>query len=768
MSSHTESSSISVRKYLAEISQIAFSPDGPRVHRTVAESLKTALVPEAEIVTGEAFGKAASRVLRIALSGEPSVIGPSNPPSDRDWMFLRLQTDGSGEMVASRPHLLYTLFCQIRDIWLDADASSFTDGKLIAISISNLTARDDLLTGRKGFLKTGDKQVQFSDIEFSIQEIARLGSSRVIVNELATPFAQERGPEGEVYYRFYDYLPDLDQFVETTFNQGTYPPECLEANLNSLRKFAVLADRYGLIPGLEIANPRSVPESLLRRYPFLRGARIDHPFRCFQPRYTLTLAHPVVRWHYAELLRTILKEVPELGFLTTLVNDSGAGFEYTASLYPGRNGGPYIIREWMPDDAIAKAAADNVIRYYRLLRDVAHESHPKFRIITGLKNIAEESAIIADKIDNCIDLRMITQRSEADTMDWQSELDQFRKKGSDLVTNVSTRGSFYILGVPSPWLTHRNLQSTFDEGFSNVDAMVDPPYLVPHSINREVVRAFQVGPSEDLERTIRNVALKQVGKDSASVLLDIWRLSDRAVEATPVNQQFGGLGFTWYRFWVRPFVPDIGAIPECDRRYYEKHFLSLFNNPHNIDLAADMLWVITSIEQSEKSMQLFDANVWEPLDQAIALSREMVVQLPEQSDARERFVETRDRLIAYRCYSMTLRNIHAWIAGVHGYLKADNEAEKLTKLTMVQEMVTSELENTRALLNLWETSTTNTFPINALGETMHDYGSNFGELLKKKISLTETYGDRLPFIDPNYMWRMPEGSPLNKTDYMSY
>jgi hypothetical protein len=690
------------------------------------------------------------------------------PTEDKEWMSFSLRPDGSGEIVASRPHLIYTLFCHIRDNWLDEEVTSFTGGKRIAISLSDINARDDLLVGRRGFLKNRQEQIQFADIESSMQEMARLGSSSVVVNELALPFAQERGPTGEVYYRFYDYLPDIDQFVETKFNQGTYPPECLETNLNSLKKLSQLADKYGLIPGMEIANPRSVPESLLRRYPFLRGARVDHPFRCFEPRYTLTLAHPAVRWHYAELIRNVLKEVPELGFLTTLINDSGAGFEYTASLYPGRNGGPYIIKEWMPDDVIAKAAAENVIRYYRLLRDAAHETHPHFRIITGLKNIAEESGIIMAGIDNGIDLKMISQRDDVDTENWKTQLEEVRQKNSDFVTDTSTRGCFHVLGVPSPWLTHKKLRHTYDEGFAKVDVMVDPPYLVPNSINREVIRAFQVNPSEAIDETIKKAALKQVGEESSTTLVDIWKLSDEAVEAAPSHNLYGGLGFTWYRFWARPFVPDIGAIPEADRRYYEKHFLSHFNNPHNIDMAADMLWEITSPKECDDSLQRFDTKVWKPLDKAISLSTKMVEQLPKTTTARKRFVETNDRLLAYRCYCMTMRNLSAWIAGVHGYLKAENETEKQSRLTMVQEMVTSELENTKTLLKLWETSNTDFMPISAFGETMHDYGTNFGEVLQKKISLMETYGDRLPYTNPNYMWRMPEGSSIKESDYMDY
>jgi hypothetical protein len=39
---------------------------------------------------------------------------------------------------------------------------------------------------------------------------------------------------------------------------------------------------------------------------------------------------------------------------------------------------------------------------------------------------------------------------------------------------------------------------------------------------------------------------------------------------------------------------------------------------------------------------------------------------------------------------------------------------------------------------------------------MHDYGPNFGELLENKIRLMEAYGDAEPYIDPDYMWRLPE------------
>lgn len=758
-----------VRDAFTNTTTLVYSSRGPRVNQTVAESLKRDLTPKAQILTVEnPSTKSQNGVITIAIADEGFIPGPTNPPEDGEWMYFRLTGNGSGEMVASKPHLLYTLFCKIRDEWYDREIIKFKNGKLVKTSFPWLTGRDDLLTGRMGFLKKRSQQIQISDIEDSMQELARLGCSHVVTNELATPYGYETGPEGEIYYRFYDYLPDFDQFVETKLNKGTYPREYLESNLNSLKLQAQLADKYGLTPGMHIANPRSVPESLLQRYPFLRGARVDHTFRSYKPRYTLTLAHPAVRWHYAELLRTLLKEVPELGFIVTLINDSGSGFEYTASLYPGRNGGPYVVKEWLPDDVIAKAAAENIIRYYRMLRDVAHETNPDFRLITGLKNIAEESEIILAGIDNGIDLRLRSQRSDVNTEHWNARLNAFREKGSEYFTVVPGRGAGYVLGVPSPWKLHNDLKKNRENNFKNIGVELEPPYLVPFSVNREVVGAFQTDPEININALVAKVAKKQVGEEHAATLLKVWRLVDQVVTAAPAHPLYSWLGFTWYRLWVRPFVPDIAAIPEVDREYYEKYMLSHFNNPHNVDFATDMLWTIENTAESDKSVVQFDNEVWEPLDEAISLTKQAESTAPPNSQEWNVFKDLHDRLLAYRCYAKTLRNLSAWISGVHGYLRADNKSEKQKRIRMVQEMVASELGNTKVLLKLWETSDVDFMPINSFGETMHHYGLNFGELLKKKIALMEKYGDRLPYIDPDYMWRMPEGAELDESEYMNY
>lgn len=758
---------ITVAQALQQCRTIRIPSHASPVETTVAQALKTTFSPRAKIVAAQkSFLRSGEPAISVALSKTaPGTV----PDPARAWMLFRLNASGNGTVVASESSLLYALFCRIRDEWQHMAAAAFESGKIVQARFRWLTGRDDFLVGRRGFVNRKHRRVQYADLERAMQELARIGCTHAVVNELAHGQARETGPAGEMYYRFYQYLPDLDQFVETKLNRGTYPGEYLDANLHSLKQQAELAGRYGLTPGMHIANPRSVPERLLRRYPFLRGARVDHTFRSYRPRYTLTLAHPAVRWHYAELMRALLRQVPNLGFVITLLNDSGSGFEYTASLYPGRNGGPYLVREWQPDSAIAAAAARNVIRYYRTLRDAAHEINPNFRIITGLKNIAEEAEIILQGMDNGIDRRMRSQRSEIKNQQaWLATKKKFEDRGSYLFSDANAKGSPVVLGVPSPWRTYADLRLKYAQGFDRLDLQVDPPFYVPRDINREVVRGFQFGLFDDFDAFVKKIAVRWVGSGHANTLVAVWKACDAAVQAVPLMPLYGGQGFTWYRFWVRPFVPDIAKVPERERAYYEQYMLSVFNNPHNIDFGADMLWQIHGQAESEQYLHTFDAKVLPHVSNAIALIDSAIQAMPSTDAAHGFFLAARDRLLAYRAYCRTLRNICAWIAGVHGYIDASSPQTREKYLKMVREMVRDELANTKALLRLWETTAVDFMPVYDDGETMHNYGSNFGELLQKKIELMQKYGNALPRIDPNYMWRMPEHVDLRLNEYIEY
>lgn len=738
-------------------------PDGGRpVDRTAAEEIRSGPAPQAEVRTvrpGEADGPG---VLRVAVADEKLALGPAadavRKAAGKDWMYARLASDGSGELVASAPHLLYALSRLLADDWLGLDAAALERGRFVVPAFTRLEGGDNYLANPK-------RVAAGYDAEASVRELARLGFSHIPVNALAKDMPAEKGPPGEIYYRFYYFSPDLDQFVETPLNAGAYSPEYLGANLALLKANARLAVKYGLTPGLNISSPRSVPDSVLEKYPYLRGARVDHPFRSYRPRFTLTLSHPAVRWHYAELMRRLMKEVPELGYIYLWTNDSGSGFEYTASLYAGRNGGAYLVREWKSHEAIAKAAAENVLRYFRTLRGAAAETRPDFRLLFNLFSFSNEESFILDGLGEGLDLWVSPK--ELDDSPRGRRLKALPSKGSEIFTTTRLQNNF-LLGVPSPWLAAEEVRALGAAGFDKAQVTVDPRPLAPYDVNREVLRALNFDPGADVDAVVMAAAVRAVGTRAAPALVRAWRCADTAVRGFPPIMLYGdnNWGFPWYRLLVRPFAPDIERIPEAERAYYEKYMTVTFNNPNLVDLGTDILWTLLTTGQADAAVAQADKAAWDPLEEAIAALGEAAGD--SEGKARAVFTDQLDRLRALRCYFRTLRNTAAWVAGVHGYIEAKDAAEKARRREEVRAMVDDEARNARELAALFETSKTRFMPVDPTGETFNMYGPNLAELIRKKIALMEKHRDDEPRIDPDFMWRLPKDAGLDPKAYLRH
>lgn len=746
-----------VKQALSKISIVAISENAMPVDRTVSENLQKEFATASHIKGLSSSNKNEKGLFKVSIATENI---SKNPKTDaKQWMYFCIDEFGSGELLVSHAHLLWGLFCTMKEEWLNEPVENFIEGKIIEPKFNWITGRDACFGWRRRFIRDYDP-------EKSVQEFARMGCSHAIVNTLSQPFPLTIHPPGEHYYRYYVSGPDFDQFVETELNEGIYPPEYLSANFSMMKENAALAVKYGLTPGMHVANPRSVPEELFDRYPFLRGPRIDHPYRAYKPRYALTTAHPVVRWHYAEMLTKILKEIPEMGFISTWLNDSGSGFEHTTRLYAGRNGGPYLIREWRTNEEFAEAAANNVIRYYQILRDAARKINPEFRIIAGIRAIPEESDIILSGMENGID----TQVSPLDAQNsekWK-KLTALRDRGSALFSSVEMRINSAVMGVPFPWLTHTRLQELLDNSLNNVQTTFDPPSLAPWDINRAVLRAFQMNATTDIDDLVQRQAKNWVGADHAQTLVEIWQRCDQAVSGFPGVPLYDGYGFIPDRLWVRPLVPDIGKIPKEERAYYEKFILSVFNNPQNVDLNSDMLWELFSVQKAEEIVRKCDRDVIPPLNESNSLAEAAIEKSGNQENSKQIFIDLRDRLVAAKCFYTSLRNVSAWVAGVHGYLGAEQADMKKKYKRIIDDMVQNEVENTKELLALWQKSATTFMPIFKHGETWFLYGDNFGELLQKKIELTEKYKNAEPFIDPNYKWQMPDHFKTEKEVYLKY
>lgn len=587
------------------------------------------------------------------------------------------------------------------------------------------------------------------DAEDYFRQIAGQGFTHVTINGLGVDRPHETGPPGDVYHWFYDYSPDLDQFVESSLIRGFYPRDYLRKNLEALKRNAQLARGSGLIPGLHVNSPRSMPAQFWDRYPFLRGARIDHPRESFLPRYTLAMAHPVVQRHYRELMQTIMSEVPAIGFVHVWTNDSGAGFEFTSSLYAGRNGGPYLIREWKSDEEVERKASENVMTYYRLLRDEGRAKNPEFRVICDLGPFYKERPYIVRELGDGIDAGSF---GYFEGPAWRDEERILHRVGAWNHRKVDITDN-NIPGLPFPMIVYERLKEVLKRGERRVLTGTVPRTIAPFDINGEVLGALVRDVRTPLDAILERAASRWAGSDRADELVRYWRLADRAVRSYPAGIPYSTFGFPWFRLWVRPFVPNIDAIPEQERAYYERYLIATFNNPTRVDLNNDMMWNFLTVPEARARKKAIDRNVLPPLEKILASLKSAKGGTEESAVFRDLEV----RIRAARAFYTTMRNVTAWIEGIHGYLQAGSVREKERYRDAVRDMIDRELLNTKDLLDLWNSSPVDFIPVSSVGDSLHIYGESFGEQLQKKIDLMERHRNDEPFIDPGYMWRMPEG-----------
>jgi len=768
--------------------RIVYSSGSPPGVKTAAREIKKVLAPGAEVeesdgdginarVAGTVHVSAGSvrdaGVPAAEVSGLEQVKGP--------FVHARIGRDGSGIVAASDPCHLFGFVHNMADRLCTEDAEAFEIGRTITPAFAWQRISYDYFLNQGGRIQKG------FDAAVYIRELARLGFTHVEVNGLAFPAPLETGPAGETYPMFYTYCPALDQFVSSSLNQGLYPEKYLAANLNRLKLNAAVAVEHGLVPGLLCFEPRSVPEEFFERYPMLRGARVDHPFRSFKPRYNMTITHPRVREHYAEMVDKLMREVPGLGFLCIWTNDSGAGFEHTKSLYVGRNGGAYLIREWKDDNEIARCAGENALRLLRVLRDAGRGSNPEFRVLTRLESFYGEHDTVWAGLGDAVDVEtasLIARGWDApyphprysDRSDVNAGTvyqGRFSREEKQRIEEIGARGAlshYYftagphnlfdpLLGVPYPALAVEKLKMLRAGGVQHLAHAGGSfsPELVPYNVNHEMVRAYQFDADLDIGQEIERLARKWAGDALCGTLCRAWAKIEDAILAFPVIAPlYSTFGFTWYRLWVRPLVPDIEAIPQEERAYYEEFMCTTPHNTNNVDLSRDVLFRLAEPAKCRIDVERIDENLWGPLDEAVELLKNAE---PEAADNLATGNVIEDQLVrarALRCWFMTQRNVAAWIACVHGYIDVESGPERKKLSSELATMIEKEIDNTHELIELTK-SPVEFMALTDQGETPLIHGTNLCELLEKRIKLMKRHMHDEPRIDPDYVERRSGG-----------
>jgi hypothetical protein len=210
----------------------------------------------------------------------------------------------------------------------------------------------------------------------------------------------------------------------------------------------------------------------------------------------------------------------------------------------------------------------------------------------------------------------------------------------------------------------------------------------------------------------------------------------------------------WYRLAVRPIVPDIEAVSEADRAYYEDFLLAPPHNRARIDFRYDVGFDLVDPAHALHCAELMDRDLFPRLDAVRSDALRLAVETAG-TPAWDCFRDILDRMRAWRSWLRTQRNVALWIAGVHGYLETGDAEERARCRAILHDMVLDEIANARDLLALWETSSTRWMITASGGETSFIYGANFGALLRRKIELMTGREDDEPRVDPDFQWRVP-------------
>lgn len=753
---------------------LLIAPDGPPVLRTAAAELRDTLCPAAEIQTGAADA-ADGNTLHLVIGAPLPAAAADCARAEGRWGAVRFSADGGATIAVSDANILYFFVTVLAREWRHINTSELAT-RLFRPAFDVLRPSFDLFLaqwarGADGWTRDGHTR-----------ELARLGFTHAEVNALSASLPSEQGPPGEVYPRFYTYCPSLDQYVASALNRGAYAPEYLDANLERLRQNASAAARYGMSSAITCFEPRSVPEALLQKYPMLRGARVDHPLRSFQPRYNLSVAHPAVREHYAELLGALLRAVPGIDTMSVWSNDSGAGFEYTHSLYVGRNGGGTVIREWKDAHDIREAAAANIIRFMRTLRDAGRAVIPGFRTLLRLEPFWEEMDALWPGFEDGIEVEVSSllsrgwrltyghpQHPEAREIHLTALHNHFLPDEAGPIADLRARKSdaqvFFapgttnnhepLTGIPFPRLVAEKLADLRAAGVTGACALggVTSPELSSHNVNQEVLRAAQAGELDDLDGFLLGLAASWVGEEAAPDLAAIWDLSDRAYRAFPVPMWIYSSWGVWYRMLTRPLVPDIEAIPEEDRRYYEDHLLATAHNRNRIDLRYDVGFDLVDPAHARRCAELMDRDLFPLFDAMTPHFTRLAAMAAGERGVCAR--DLRDRMAALRCWYRNQRNAALWVAGVHGWLEAGDDGARGECREILRLMVLDEIENTRRLRSLWLVSGRRWMIVSECGESTFLYGSAFGDQLQRKIDLMTGRENDEPRVDPDFIWRIP-------------
>ena len=412
---------------------------------------------------------------------------------------------------------------------------------------------------------------------------------------------------------FFKLFPakEVEPFVD--LNYGRRVSGILEARSKILRKLG-LKGHWG-------ANiPQVMPEKFFTAYPQLRGPRVDQPNRSKVAWFSMCVDQPETRRLYAEAMKNLLARCPEVETFAFLTQDSGSGFCWAPSLYPGLNG---------HSDCKERPMDERVATFLIALQDAAKTGgHP---IEISLRPIEPRQWMIPTFSPE--QLQAIVHRLPRGIAVAGLEGPDGRRYAAPGSSDAYANGAFYpVVGITVPGLRTQGRRAAATPAADTpvrrlISLRGDEEQLAFNARLAKATANSRAGNAIERLQALRAFAVSEVGEARADDLLEAWTLIEE-VQRGLVPLDFGDVlqfGHVLNRWINRPMVPFPDEIPAADKNYY-RQFLFQAKGDEQADNLADI-----------QAMRMFEGY-----GAKLLFQRVMETVIPQARAARSHLEHVRD------------------------------------------------------------------------------------------------------------------------------
>jgi hypothetical protein len=522
-----------------------------------------------------------------------------------------------------------------------------------------------------------------------VASLKNAGVTHVRINTAMVSIPWVMDPENS-YLRFTTLGPTPDQYVTSTYNVGLYHESLLAENRKLLLRNAALARQHGFRCSLLCVEPTFMPESFFRRYPAMRGPRVDNPACSTTPLFALCPMDPDAQDHYRQLIRKMLALVPEIDEFHIFTNDSGAGVCYSSHLYAGANG-PYHCKG-IPPGTQAQV-------FCKTLVDAGREVNPAFRVVMTSGLSPKEKAHFACGIPKGVassvngafawgaglEDRWGTQavgpkvynnpkaRSKVRAWqyaDYEARVRQIKDNGGIV---YATYSPYYYMGDdPRPFETHEIICKLLKWG---VTSLIGGANGAPFSTHTAVIRHAIEHGIQPTEKVVRELAESWMGKKLAPSLVQVWRLNEIVQREMPLPPNGHFLCFQPLIVNM-PIVPDESKLGKQDLDYF---MTPVLRDEEKMKSQQGGVWRFLNYGTANKVAYLrqLDAVVYPALDKALGLLDEMLACPDLTAGQRECLTYNRETMAGLPTYFHHLAN---WLRASLHRTKGDSVPKGLASL----------------------------------------------------------------------------------------